>query len=157
MPAAKIAGELGIPESTVRHRLNRLVQRGVIQFTVLTNPLEHGYRISAMIQIQAELRRVRSIVQKLAGLPEVYFVGIMAGAYNIHAGAIFRSNEELVDFLTQRMGKIPGIVHTSTSTVLELVKRSWTFPFPAPQATFIQRDGLREDEFENSRSPQREG
>ncbi len=120
----KIAEELGTPESTVRHRLNRLVKHGILEFTAVANPLLMGYPIWAIIEIQGEPSRVRAVAQQLAKAPEVYFVGITTGRCDIFASAVFRSNEELLDFLTTRVAKIPGIMRTSTSTVLDVVKRT---------------------------------
>jgi len=64
---SNIAGELRIPESTVRHRLNRLVRGGIVEFAALTNPLKLGYQIWAIIEVQAELRKIRPVAQQLAG------------------------------------------------------------------------------------------
>jgi Lrp/AsnC family transcriptional regulator for asnA, asnC and gidA len=123
----KIAGRLAMPESTVRHRLNRLLDAGVIEFTAVPNPLQLGYRIWAILEIQAELSRIRGIARELADRPEVYFVGITTGSYDILAGAVFRSNDELLEFITGYLPKVPGIIRTSTSTVLDVVKRFLTF------------------------------
>lgn len=127
---AKIAAQLRMPHSTVRHRLNRLVRLGVVEFTVVPNPLLLGYQIWAIVEIQAELAKIRSIAQQLAAKPEVYFVGITTGGYDILAGAVFRSNEELLEFITGSLSQIPGIIRTSTSSVLEVVKRFLTFEVP---------------------------
>lgn len=129
-PMSKIAARLGLPESTVRHRLNRLVERGMIEFAAMVNPLQLGYQIWAQIHIEVELSRIRSVAQLLARAPEVYFVGIATGGYDVLVGAVFKSNKELLDFITGPMSKVPGILRTSTSSILEVVKRSMTFPLP---------------------------
>jgi Lrp/AsnC family transcriptional regulator for asnA, asnC and gidA len=129
-PMSKIAAQLGLPESTVRHRLNRLVERGMIEFAAMVNPLQLGYQIWAQIHIEVELSRIRSVAQLLARAPEVYFVGIATGGYDVLVGAVFKSNKELLDFITGPMSKVPGILRTSTSSILEVVKRSMTFPLP---------------------------
>jgi len=126
----KIAEELRVPESTVRHRLNRLVRHGILEFAAVTNPLQMGYQIWAIIEIQAQPSRLRSVAQQLAKAPEVYFVGITTGRCDVFAGAVFRSNAELLEFLTTRLAKIPGIFRTSTSTVLEVVKRTLALSVP---------------------------
>ena len=129
-PVAKIAKRLRMPESTVRHRLNRLVRQGVIEFSILINPHRLGYQIWAVIEIQAAMPKIRSVAQQLAAIPEVYFLGITTGSYDLLAAAVFRSNQELLDFLTRRLGKVRGILRTSTSSVLELVKHSMTLDLP---------------------------
>jgi Lrp/AsnC family transcriptional regulator, regulator for asnA, asnC and gidA len=128
--AASIAAELRMPESTVRHRMNRLVQEGVIEFAVLTNPLQLGYHIWALLHIQVEMPRVRNVAERLAAAPEVYFVGVTTGSYDIFAGAVFRSNDELLDFIVNRLAKVPGVVRTTTSNVLQVVKRVMSIGVP---------------------------
>ena len=129
-PISKIAASLKVPESTVRHRLKRLVQSKLLSFAAVTNPLELGYQIWAVIEIQTDIPHVRAVAKELAELPEVHFVGITAGSYDVLVTAVFRSNAELLDFVTHRLSRIKGIGRTSTSTVLELVKRSVTFTVP---------------------------
>lgn len=135
-PVAKIAKRLRMPESTVRHRLNRLVRQGVIEFSVLINPHRLGYQVWAVIEIQVVMSQLRSVARQLTAIPEVYFLGITTGTYDLLAAAVFRSNQELLDFLTKRLSKVRGIVRTSTSSVLELVKHSMTLDLP---------DGTRSD------------
>lgn len=129
-PVSKIAEELSIPESTVRHRLNRLIKDGAIEFTAVPNPLHLGYKVWAIIEIQAALAATRALAQELAQCPEVYFVSITTGEYDIMVGAVFRSNEELLEFLTNKLARTNGIIRTRTATVLDVVKRFLTFEPP---------------------------
>ena len=126
----KVASELGIPESTVRHRVNRLVELGLIEFAVVTNPLRFGYGIWAIIEIQVQPTKIRDVAQRLARTSEIHLVGIMTGSYDIYAGALFRNNQELLDFITGPLAKIPGIQRISTSQMIEVVKRTVTFGIP---------------------------
>jgi len=128
--AAAIATKLKMPESTVRYRLSRLVETGVIEFTAVPNPLHLGYQIWAILEVHAELARIRDIARELASRPEVYFVGITTGNYDILVGAVFRSNDEMLEFITSYLPRVPGIIRTTTSTVLDVVKRFLTFPVP---------------------------
>lgn len=129
-PIAQIAERLRMPESTVRHRLNRLVERGIVEFVALTNPFQFGYQIWVMVSVEVELAQIRSVANRLAALPEIYFVGITAGGQDLLAAGVFRSNTELVTFMTTRLARIPGIIRTSTTSILEVVKRTMTFGVP---------------------------
>ena len=140
---SKIASRLGMPESTVRHRLNRLVRLGVIEFAAIVNPLQLGYQIWAQFHVEVELARMRSVAQRLARARQVYFVGIATGGYDVLVGAVFRTNKELLDFITGPMAKVPGIVGISTSSILEVVKRSMTFDLPEEAATGDGPSGKR--------------
>jgi hypothetical protein len=62
----------------------------------------------------------------------MYWVGITTGTHDLHVGAVFRSDGEPLDFVTGRLSKMPGILRTSTSSILELIKRSYTIRLPEP-------------------------
>jgi Lrp/AsnC family transcriptional regulator for asnA, asnC and gidA len=126
MTVSKIAAAIEEPESTVRNRLNKLIDTKTIEFATLVDPLKFGYQIWAIIEIQVATQNIRSVAKSVAEIPEVYFVGITTGGREIFANAIFRSNEELLDFLDGPLARIPGIIRTSTSNILQLVKRKMT-------------------------------
>lgn len=127
MPVTSIAEKIEVPESTVRHRLGRMVNAGVIEFVAQTNPLNVGYPVWIMMEIEVASPRIRQIAAELANLAEVYFVYITSGTFDIFAGATFRTNEEFVDFLTGPMAKIKGIVRVTTRGILEVYKREFKF------------------------------
>lgn len=143
---SKMAEELEMPESTVRHRLNRMIEEGMIEFTAVPNPLHLGYQIWAIMEIQAKLAAVRSIARELAKSPEVYFVSITTGTYDILIGAVFRSNDELLKFMTDRLPRIPGIERTRTATVLDVVKRFLTFDVPPKSGKIRKKKSNSGDE-----------
>lgn len=144
-PGSRIATKLGLPESTVRHRLNRLVRLGIIEFAAVVNPLQLGYQIWAQFHLEVQLPKIRSVAQQLARLPEVYFVGITAGGYDVLVGAVFASNAEILNFMAGPMARVPGILKVSTSSILEVVKRIMTFqpPTDVPVPQSGRRKGAR--------------
>ncbi len=129
--AATIARSLGIAESTARNRLTRLVEKEIVRFALITDPRQFGFQVWAMLEIQVEPSQIRRVAETLGQEPEIHLVGIMAGSYDIYAGAVLRSNQELVDLITRRLSKVPGIIRISSSTMLEVVKRTVSFGFPA--------------------------
>lgn len=130
MSMAKIASRVSVPKSTVRHRINRLVQRKIIEFAATTNPLQLGYEIWVIIDLRVQFGKIESVARRVAEAPEVYFAGIMTGSRDLLVGAVFKSNADLLDFLISRLSKIPGINETSTSTVLKIIKRTVSWPLP---------------------------
>jgi Lrp/AsnC family transcriptional regulator for asnA, asnC and gidA len=132
---SQMAQDLTLPESTVRHRLNRIMEAGLIEFTAIVDPLQFGFNTWIILEIQAKLSHLQSIGEKLAALPQVYFVGLTTGGYDILVGAVFRSTDELAEFVTGPLARIPGIIRTSTSNVMKALKRTSAFGLlgaPAP-------------------------
>lgn len=130
--AKTVAQTLDVPESTIRHRMARLIDAKVIEFVALTNPLNLGHSVWIMMEIEVETKRIRSVANDLAALSEIYFVYITTGSFDIFAGATFSNNGEFVDFLTNQLSGIEGIVRVNTRAILETHKRVFKFaPKPA--------------------------
>ncbi|HHI01394.1 MAG TPA: Lrp/AsnC family transcriptional regulator, partial [Thermococcus litoralis] len=55
MSYSEIARRIGVPESTVRLRVKRLIEEGIIRkFAALINPFKAGYTIVAFIAVDIE-------------------------------------------------------------------------------------------------------
>jgi Lrp/AsnC family transcriptional regulator, regulator for asnA, asnC and gidA len=128
MPNTDLARRLQVAEATVRNRIQRLVRDKVIQFGAWADPLKIGYQHYAMVEIQASLPDVDQAARRLARLPEIFFLGICTGSYDIVAAAVFRSNEHMHEFMTKRLARIPGIQRTVTASITRIVKRESTHP-----------------------------
>lgn len=124
----EIARRLGVTETTVRKRINRLVQDGIINIVALTNPYKFGRAVDAFIGVSARIDRVGVVVQELAAMEEVRYAGLVSGRHDIMIVASFPSHDELADFLIDRLAKLPGVVRTETFQILRVVKRAYEFP-----------------------------
>lgn len=128
MPNTDIARRLGMAEATVRKRIDRLRQEKVIRVAAWVDPLKIGYEIYVHIEIEVNPPNVEKVAESLTKLPEVFYVGICTGSFDILASAVFRSNEHMYEFLTRRLNRVPGLRRTSTSSVIRVVKRESPFP-----------------------------
>lgn len=131
MTNTEVARRLGFAEATVRKRVARLVETGVMQFQAWVDPLKVGYDIYAIIQIQVSPAQIEVVAETLREFPEIAFLGVLTGDFDIFAAAVFRSNADLYDFLTKRLSQVPGVNRTATSSMIRLVKREYAFPVPA--------------------------
>jgi Lrp/AsnC family transcriptional regulator for asnA, asnC and gidA len=127
MSNSAVARRLGVGEAAVRKRIARMRRDDVIQFQAWVDPLKIGYRVYAILEIQVEPPAVERVAERLAELPEIYFLGVCTGAFDIFAAAVFRSNEHLYAFLTKRLNLVPGITRTSTSSIVRVVRREFRF------------------------------
>ena len=143
MSVANIASKTGMPISTARHRLNRMLKDGIVEVGALIDPLKIGYQIWAIFEIQVELRKIDEIVEQLAEQPKLYFIGITTGHYDVWAAGIFKSNDDLLNFVTSKLARIDGIKNTSTASILKLVKRDMAFELASPEARPVPGNGRR--------------
>ncbi len=123
-PFTFIAQELGVAEGTVRKRVARLIEEGVIEIKAVVDPFKAGMNFVAIIGLDVEGDSPDRVVAQLAGAPQVRYVVVCAGAHDVMVEAVFGSNDELYTFLTQTLRQIPGIRSSETSLVLKVCKES---------------------------------
>ena len=124
-PFTQIAADLGVSEAAVRARTNRLVERGILQVVGVTDPLKLGFQQMAMIGIRCEADRLMEVAARCAEMPEVDYVVITAGAYDILIETVCEDNEGLLRFLAERLRTIAGVRDTETFVYLRMVKQSY--------------------------------
>ncbi|NJE10080.1 Lrp/AsnC family transcriptional regulator [Thermococcus sp. MAR1] len=123
---SEIARRLKVPESTVRLRVKKLMERGVIRkFAALINPFKAGYSIVAFIAVDVEPSRVKKAAEELSKLPEVDVLGIATGAHDILMQVTVKDLQELESFLIEKLGRIEGIRSTETSILTSV--RKWGY------------------------------
>jgi Lrp/AsnC family transcriptional regulator for asnA, asnC and gidA len=123
---SEIARRLKVPESTVRLRVKKLLERGVIRkFAALINPFKAGYSIVAFIAVDVEPSRVKKAAEELSKLPEVDVLGIATGAHDILMQVTVKDLQELESFLIEKLGSIEGIRSTETSILTSV--RKWGY------------------------------
>jgi len=123
-PYTAIARDLGISEACVRQRVARLIKRNVIQIVAASSPLDLGL-LSAQIDIRVAGDKLQQVAQAIAALPEVDFVGICAGRFDLTVGVVCRDREALYDLLVHRIRPIPGILETELLLLLKVLKDNY--------------------------------
>ena len=124
-PYTQIAADLGVSEAAVRARTNRLIERGILQVVGVTDPLKLGFQQMAMIGIRCESDRLISVAERVADMPEVDYVVITAGTYDLLIETVCEDNDALLRFLTERLRSIEGVRDTETFVYLRMVKQTY--------------------------------
>jgi Lrp/AsnC family transcriptional regulator for asnA, asnC and gidA len=124
-PFTRIAQSLGVSEAAVRSRTNRLVERGILQIVGVTDPLRVGFRQMAMIGIRCEASKLMDVARAVADFPEVDYVVVTAGTYDILIETVCEDNEALLRFLTERLRTVDGVRETETFVYLRMLKQTY--------------------------------
>jgi Lrp/AsnC family transcriptional regulator for asnA, asnC and gidA len=129
----ELARVLGYSEATVRRRVKALIDQGHIRIVAIADPFLLGYSIDVIIGVEVEPGRVNEAAAGFAALDNVRAVTITTGASDLVVAAIFRSNDELLEFLSRDVGAISGVARTSTAYSIRVVKRAFDlFPEQKP-------------------------
>jgi Lrp/AsnC family transcriptional regulator for asnA, asnC and gidA len=119
---AKIAERLKVSPGMIRARYNRLLEMGVLRVVAITNPLRMGYTKMALIGIKAEGGKLMEVASQIAALEEVIYLIVVSGAYDIIAEVVCRDQDDLLQFLTERLYKIDGVRESESFMHLKIMK-----------------------------------
>jgi Lrp/AsnC family transcriptional regulator, regulator for asnA, asnC and gidA len=123
---ASIGRAVGLSEAAVRQRVQRLQEAGVIQIVAVTDPLQLGFRRQAMVGIQAD-GDLAAVADALAELPEVDYVVITAGRFDLLVEAVCEDDDHLLDLLGRRIRALPGVRGAETFVYLKLRKQHYNW------------------------------
>ena len=118
----RITAELGVTEGTVRGRIKRLQQDGLITFTAITGLEMAAKSRLAFISIDANVNHVRAIARQIADMPLINGVMITMGQFNILAICLFEDLDKLVDIASDKILALPGVHHVETSIAVKTYK-----------------------------------
>jgi Lrp/AsnC family transcriptional regulator for asnA, asnC and gidA len=131
MPAAEIARRLGaISERAVRYRVGRMVEDRLIQISAVVNPKKFGYNVIADILIEVETNQIENVARALAVSDNVSYVACAIGETDVSVQVVARDTEEVYRFATQVIGRIPGVIKTTTSIVPFVLKDIYQWRLP---------------------------
>ncbi len=123
---AAIGKVVGLSEAAVRQRVQRLVDSGVMQVVAVTDPIELGFARQAMVGIRVN-GQLEPVADALAELPEVDYVVITAGSYDLLAELVCESDDHLLSLISGKIRTIDGVVSTETFMYLRLRKQTYSW------------------------------
>lgn len=125
-----LAQELDVSEGTIRKRVRRLEENGVLKIAGVTDPFKVGLDTVAFIWMKIERSRLEAVIKELSTLDELRYLVITTGSYDAVAMAVLPNRERLVQLLNKKLALIPGVQSTETSIVLEIHKQIYNWsPF----------------------------
>jgi Lrp/AsnC family transcriptional regulator for asnA, asnC and gidA len=142
MPYTNIADDLGISEGSVRRRVKRLIDEGLLQIVGIAEPQFLGWNAAAMIGISVRAGEIDAVAQKVAEFPEVSYLFMASGGFDLFAEVYCSNMSHFVRFLNNNLQQVPGIQRTETFTILKMYKLSYRWgEAEPPHQTSQRRDG----------------
>lgn len=123
---AAIGKVVGLSEAAVRQRVQRLIDHGVMQVVAVTDPLELGFARQAMVGVRVS-GPLEGVADALAEMPEVDYVVITAGAYDLLVEVVCESDEHLLELISTKIRALEGVVSTETFMYLKLRKQTYSW------------------------------
>ena len=122
---ARIAAAVGLSEAAVRQRVQRLLDAGVMQIVAVTDPMQVGFPRQALVGVRAA-GDVRTTADQLTGLPEVDYVVVTAGSFDVIVEVVCEDDDHLLDTVA-RIRSVDGVESTETFVYLGLRKQTYAW------------------------------
>ncbi len=117
---AQIARRLNVTEGTIRSRIKKLGDAGILRIVGQVNPEFLVQHQVVMVGINVQVNRsLEKTAQAIARLPNVNFAAITSGRYDIIAQVLVDSNKGIINFLTESLARIPSVSRTETFMLLK--------------------------------------
>jgi Lrp/AsnC family transcriptional regulator for asnA, asnC and gidA len=124
-PFTDIAAEMGMSEGAVRRRVKRLLDCGLLQIVGVAEPQYLGWNAAGMIGITVQAGVVDAVAQQIAQFPEISYLFMVSGAFDLFAEVFCEDMGHFVRFLNEKLQKVPGVQRTETFTILKMYKLSY--------------------------------
>lgn len=136
---SELALVAGISESMARRRVDSLRSRGCLRFATLLQPYQLGYDLECFCWIQADLSRLEETATVLAGRREVRYLSATIGYSDLICETILRSQDDLYEFTTRTLGRLPGVQGVDVGIELQTVKRAYLLLTRSDRAAVLPR------------------
>ncbi len=119
---AELSRELYVAEATVRFRVNRLVNDGVItRFAALVDPAKVGMKVSGAILLKIDPAYLEEACKRLVSFSETQYLFQSTGEYDVVSVIVARDMEHL-NGLVKNTKLIPGVKDARVSVTTRFLK-----------------------------------
>ena len=125
-PYSKLGPAVGLSQAAARQRVQRLIDRGVMQVVAVTDPATLGFAIQAMVAVSVT-GDVRLVAAALEPLSEVEYVVITAGRFDLLVEVVCTDQSHLLDLVNDQIRAIAGVTSTEVFTYMRLVKQTYSW------------------------------
>ncbi len=129
---AEVARQIGLSAPATHARVKRLEQAGVIRkHATLLDREAVGFDMVCFINVSLQLHQYEAIErfkELVQDMPEVLECHHITGEFDYLLKAVFRSRDELQEFVVNKMTPIPGMARINTSLVLIEIKATQQLP-----------------------------
>lgn len=118
-----LAKEMGMAVSTISKRYMNLVDCGILAIIGRVEPERIGLNAYASINVQVDtLANVERVAQELMALPEVSFLALRTGDFQLEINVMCRDNSHLMEILRNNMDKINHVRKYEINMYLKVYK-----------------------------------
>ena len=125
VPNTEIGRALDVTETTIRNRVSRLLDDGLIEIVAVVNPKATEATISAFLLLTVAPPGVHEVAEEIKARAEVRYLSLVIGRGQIMAEAFFRDPLHLLSFQTEFIAGLPNVTSVESWLVVHVHKLSY--------------------------------
>jgi Lrp/AsnC family transcriptional regulator for asnA, asnC and gidA len=126
MPYDEMAVRLGVSAGTVRNRVTRMREAGLLQIVAVVDPVAVDYETDAMLGIKtAPGTPPQQVADRLAEYPAVVYVAWVSGQFDLLVEVVCDEEVGFADFLNQVIYAHADIAHVEVMTRIAMFKNQF--------------------------------
>jgi Lrp/AsnC family transcriptional regulator for asnA, asnC and gidA len=124
-PFTQIAKSAGVSETTIRNRYRSLIEAGIVRTVGIVDPYALDFEAPAIIGISVEPGMISEVAKKLVALPEVSYLVMTLGSFDLVAEVFCHDLSHINDLLTHQIHLMDGVRSTETFMIAQSYKLSY--------------------------------
>ncbi len=126
LPYDEIAARLGVSPGTVRNRVTRMREAGLLQIVAVVDPVAVDYETDAMLGIKtAPGISPREVAERLAGYSAVVYIIWVSGQFDLLIEVVCDEGDEFTNFLNRVIYGHADISHVEVMTRIGMFKNQF--------------------------------
>jgi Lrp/AsnC family transcriptional regulator for asnA, asnC and gidA len=121
-----MAEQVGLSETAVRRRVQRLRETKAVDIVAVTDPLQLGFQREAMLGVRVN-GDAREVADAIAAIDEAIYVVMTAGSFDLLVEMICEDDDHLFHVLNDRIRALPGVTEVETFVYLKLAKQTYSW------------------------------
>ncbi|MCV7033631.1 Lrp/AsnC family transcriptional regulator [Mycobacterium heckeshornense] len=121
----KIARSHDVSEGTIRTRLARLTQAGLVRVVAMVEPVALGLAgVIACVSLRANRASLSSIKKELATMPELVFMAVCVGSADLNLTLTAADPQQAIELIATQIQTIEGVLATDTIVMVDVIRFS---------------------------------
>ena len=121
-----IAQQLGVSGGTVRNRVARMREAGILRIVAVVDPVAADYESDAMLGIKtAPGVAPAAVAQRLDPYPAVVYIMWVSGRFDLLVEVVCDEETEFARFLNEHIHGQPDIAHVEVMTRIDMFKNQF--------------------------------
>ncbi|MFX0023026.1 MAG: Lrp/AsnC family transcriptional regulator [Candidatus Hermodarchaeota archaeon] len=118
----EISEKINKTEATVRRRVKKLKDEGIIQKFTIDYDIETGQKIHATIKIEPDFKEIKRILNELISIEEISKIWRLSGDCGLLLKVDLASIDKFNPLIEEKISQIKGIKIVETCFITDIIK-----------------------------------